>query len=112
MLAWQLVRVDARTASVALGIAEKVAQIIGKLQLTELDQIADRRHRHLEPRWADRPAAWRSLLSSALAPESAAMKRVEAYGLQLLAGDLLPISKHPRPPDLRRAHTVSPQRET
>ena len=63
------------------------------LQLTELDRIAVRRHRHLEPRWADRPAVWRSLLSVASAPESAAMKRVDAYGLQLLTGDLVPITQ-------------------
>jgi hypothetical protein len=111
MLAWQLIRADVRKASVALGMADKVAHIIGNLQLTELDRIADRRHRHLEPRWADRPAVWRSLLSSAEAPDTTAMKRVDAHGLQLLAGDLMPISKTPRPPDLRRTHTVSPQRE-
>jgi len=39
---------------------------------------------HLEPRWADRPAFWRSFLSAALVPEPSAMKRIDAYGLQLL----------------------------
>ena len=111
MLAWQVIRADIRTATVILGIADEVAQIIGNLQLTELDRIADRRHRHLEPRWGDRPAVWRSLLSSAAAPDAPAMKRVDAYGLQLLAGDLVPITKTPRPSDFRRTHTVSPQRE-
>ena len=111
MLAWQLIRTDARMASVTLGTANKVAEIIGNLQLTELDGIADRRHRHLEPRWGDRPAVWRSLLSSASMPQSAATKRVDAYGLQLLAGDLVPISKDPRLSDSRRSHTVSPHRE-
>jgi hypothetical protein len=88
MLAWQLIRMDMDTACVLLGIAEKVGEMIGTLQLTELDRIADRRHRHLEPRWADRPAVWRSLLQAASAPASAAMKRFDAYGLQLLTGDL------------------------
>ena len=93
-------------------MADKVAEIIGDLQLTELDRIAERRHRHLEPRWADRPTVWCSLLSEALTPESTAMKRVDAYGLQLLTGDLARVSNVPRPPDIRRAHTVSPHPET
>lgn len=88
MLAWQLIRMDMETACVLLGIAERVGEIIGTLQLTELDRIADRRHRHLEPRWTDRPAVWRSLLQAASAPASAAMKRFDAYGLQLLTSDL------------------------
>jgi hypothetical protein len=93
-------------------MADKVAEIIADLQLTELDRIAERRHRHLEPRWADRPTVWCSLLSEALAPQSTAMKRVDAYGLQLLTGDLARVSSVPRPPDARRAHTVSPHPET
>jgi hypothetical protein len=112
MLAWQMIRTDTDAARVILGMADEVADIIGTLQLTELDRIADRRHRHLEPRWANRPIVWHSLLSAALAPESAAIQRVDAYGLQLLTGDLAPVSKTPRRPDTRRGHTVPPQRET
>lgn len=108
MLAWQLVRTDRKMASIALGTADRVAEIIGNLQLTELDRIADRRHRHLEPRWGDRPAVWRSLLSSASAPQSIAMKHIDAYGLQLLAGDLVPLSKDRALSDTRRSHTVRP----
>jgi hypothetical protein len=93
MLAWQAVRTDRQAARIVLGIADGVAEMIGTLQLTELDRIADRHHRHLEPRWADRPSVWRALLSAASAPDSEAMRRVDAYGLQLLTGDLLPISK-------------------
>lgn len=63
-----MIRTDLKTARVVLGVAEGVAEIIGSLQLTQLDRIADRRHRHLEPRWADRPAVWRLMLSAALAP--------------------------------------------
>ena len=110
MLAWQMIRADAGAARVILGVADEVADIIGALQLTELDRIAVRRHRHLEPRWADRPAVWHSLLSAALAPEAAAMQRIDAYGLQLLTGDLAPVSKVARPSDIRHAHTVSPHR--
>lgn len=112
MLAWQMIRTDVQAARVVLGIANEVAEIIGVLQLTELDRIADRRHRHLEPRWADRPTVWHSLLSAALAPESAAMQRVDAYGLQLLTGDLASVSKLPRPADIGRARTVSPHQES
>jgi hypothetical protein len=110
MLAWQVIRTDGEMACVTLGIAEKVADIIATLQLTELDRIADRRHKHLEPRWADRPFVWRSLLLAALTSGSAALKRFEAYGLQLLTGDLASDSKPSRPHS--RIHTVSPHRET
>ena len=112
MLAWQMIRTDAKAACIMLGIADEVADIIGTLQLTELDRIADRRHRHLEPRWANRPVVWHSLLSAALAPESVAMQRFDAYGLQLLTGDLAPMSKTPRRPDIPRGHTVPPQQKT
>ena len=105
MLAWQAIRTAREKACIVLGMAEKVAEIIGDLQLTELDRIADRRHRHLEPRWADRPAVWRALLAEASAPEWAVMKRVDAYGLQLLTGDLVPISKISRRPDIRGSRT-------
>ena len=110
MLAWQVIHTAREKACIVLGMADKVAELIGDLQLTELARIADRRHRHLEPRWGDRPAAWHALLSAASAPESATMKRVDAYSLQLLTGDLLPITKVPRPPDIRRSHTVSHHR--
>jgi hypothetical protein len=112
MLAWQMIRTDMQAACIMLGIANEVAEIIGALQLTELDRIAERRHRHLEPRWADRPTVWRSLLSEALTPESAAMKRVDAYGLQLLTGDLARASNVPRPLDIRSPRTASPHPET
>jgi hypothetical protein len=98
MLAWQAIRTDVEMACTVLGIADKVAEMIGTLQLTELDRIADRHHRHLEPRWGDRPAIWRFLLSAPLSAQCAAMKRVDAYGLQLLTGDLLPITKSSRHP--------------
>lgn len=107
----QAIRTAGEKACIVLGMAERVAEIIGDLQLTELDRIAERRHRHLEPRWADRPAVWRSLLSVASAREGAETKRVDAYGLQLLTGDLMPITKVSRRADLRRPHTVSPPPE-
>ena len=112
MLAWQLIRTAGSNACIFLGMANKVAEIIADLQLTELDRIADRRHRHLEPRWADRPAVWHSLLTVASAPEWAATKRIDAYGLQLLTGDLTPMSKVSPRPDIRRPHTVSPHPES
>lgn len=72
---------------------DRVAEMIETLQLTELDRIADRHHRHLEPRWPDRPGVWRALLWAASTPHSVAIRRVDAYGLQLLTADLVPDSK-------------------
>ena len=111
MLAWQAIRTGGEKARIVLGMSQRVAEIIGDLQLTELDRIADRRHRHLEPRWGDRPSVWRALLSAASAPEQPAAKRIDAYGLQLLTGDLVPIPKISRRADVRRPHPVSPPPE-
>lgn len=112
MLAWQAIHTAREKACIVLGMADKVAEVLGDLQLTELDRIADRHHRRLEPRWADRPAIWHSLLAAASAPECTATKRVDAYGLQLLTGDLTPMSKISPRPDIRRPHTVSPHPES
>lgn len=111
MLAWQAVRTTGGEAGILLGMADKVAEIIGHLQLTELDRIAERHQRHLEPRWADRPAFWRSLLLAASGAEGAATKRIDMYGLQLLTGDLVPITKSSRRADIHHPHTVSPPPE-
>ena len=111
MLAWQVIRTARDNACIILGMADQVAEIIGDLQLTELDRIADRRHRHLEPRWADRPAAWRAMLEAALVSETAAIKRADAYGLQLLTGELVPVSKNSRSRDARRPQPVLPAPE-
>ena len=112
MLAWQAIRTAGVRACIVLGIADKVAEMIGDLQLTELDRIADRHHRHLEPRWADRPAVWQPLLAAASAQDWAATKRIDTYGLQLLTGDLMPASKISPRPEFCRPHTVSPHPET
>lgn len=108
MLAWQVIRAAGSKACISLGMADKVVEIIGGLQLTELDRIADRHHRHIEPRWADRPAVWRSLLAAASPPEWPATKRVDAYGLQLLTGDFMPVNKISRRPEIPRPHAIFP----
>lgn len=112
MLAWQAVRIDRPTACITLGIAKSVAEMIGTLRLADLDRISDRHHRHLKPRWAERPGVWRTLLSAANAASPPSARRTDAYGLQLLTGDLVPISKPPPPLHLRRAHPVPAHRET
>jgi hypothetical protein len=90
LLAWQGCRADKDTACVLFGMARPVAGLIAGLQLTEIDGIADRRFRHLHPRWHDRPDLWRSLLTTSESPNPAALRRTELQALQLVAGDLIP----------------------
>lgn len=88
MLAWQAIRADRDTACVALGINYAVTDLIGSLQITEIDRIADCHHKHLEPRWANRPAIWHALLLASAEAEPAAMSRLDSYGLQVLTGEI------------------------
>lgn len=90
MFAWHSIQADPETACVILGMTRSVAELIGELQLGQIDTIADRRFRHIQPRWHDRPAVWRALLRAAENATPTAMRRVDLHGLQLITGELLP----------------------
>jgi hypothetical protein len=89
MLAWHSLQADRDTGCVLLGITPPVADLIVNLQLAEIDQIANRRFRHLQPRWHDQPAIWRALLLAAQANRADAMRDFNVHGLQLMTGSLL-----------------------
>ena len=61
--------------------------------LDEIDRIAQKRFRHVRPRWDDRPAVWRRLLLAAETDDEKLMHEVNLHGLQLLAGELLSTSE-------------------
>jgi hypothetical protein len=72
-------------------MSRPTAEIIAQLQLTEIDRIAERRFRHLQPRWQDRPNVWRSLLAAAESSSIAALRRADLHALDLVAGELMPV---------------------
>jgi hypothetical protein len=89
VFAWHSIQADIDATCVLLGMSRAVADCIGSLQPSELDQIADRRHRHVLPRWHDRPAFWHELLTAARSKRAQDMRLVELHALQLLTGPLL-----------------------
>jgi hypothetical protein len=89
LLAWNSLRADPVTARILLGMAPGVSELIAGLRFDEIDRIAQKRFRHVRPRWDDRPAVWRRLLLAAQAEDENLMGEFNLHGLQLLAGELL-----------------------
>lgn len=89
LLAWQGCRAHIETACILFGMSRPAAEVIAGLHLTELDRIADRRFRHLHPRWQDRPDLWRSLLAAAESSSSTPIRRTDLHALALVAAELM-----------------------
>lgn len=90
MAAREAIRVDKEIACLMLSIEPQVADLLSGLQITEIDRIAGHQFRHIEFRWLDRPAIWRSLLFSVGSPHSIENAQFDTHSLQLLTGNLLP----------------------
>lgn len=89
MLAWYAIKEDLDTATVLLGLSRPASEVIGGLQLSELDRIAERRFRHVLPRWHDQPDYWCELLEAARSGAEAALRRCDIRGLQMIIGEHL-----------------------
>jgi hypothetical protein len=87
MLAWHSVRAAPQRA-VLLGVTPQVAELLADFSLTELDEIAERNFRHVRPRWEDRPAVWRALLSAMESQDFRKARDFSVYSLQLMTGEL------------------------
>jgi hypothetical protein len=86
-VAWHTLRSSPQSA-VLLGVQPDVAEIIAGLSLSEIDILVERRFRHVRPRWEDRPAIWRMLLSAAASADFRKMRDFNLYSLQLVTGEL------------------------
>jgi hypothetical protein len=86
----EAIRADMEIARLVLGIEPQVADLLSGLQITQIDRIAGHQFRHIEFRWFDRPAVWRSLLLSVAKPDKIKERQFDAHCLQLLIGDVLP----------------------
>ena len=87
MVTWHSLRTSAQSA-VLLGVQPDVAEIIAGLSLSEIEILVARRFRHVRPRWEDRPAIWRVLLSAAASADFRKMRDFNLYSLQLVTGEL------------------------
>lgn len=95
LLAWQGCRAHLETACILFGMSRAAAEVIVGLQLTEIDRIADRRFRHLCPRWQDRPEVWRSLLAASESSSATPLRRTDLYALALVTAELMPLRGGP-----------------
>jgi hypothetical protein len=100
-LACQSLHVDREMARVILGMIPDVAELVANLKLVEMDQIAARWFRHIQPRWNDQPAVWNALLQAAQDNRPRAMQEFSVHGLQLMTGSLLS-AKNLESPNRRR----------
>jgi hypothetical protein len=66
-----------------------VTDSLRQLPITEIYSIAERRYRHVRPRWEDRPAVWRRLLLSAQSEDIRRSRDFSLYGIQLLTAELI-----------------------
>ena len=65
-VAWYTARVDICLATLLIGMSGEIAEIVAKLSLHQLWQVADQQHQRLRPRWENRNAFWGRLLSAAV----------------------------------------------
>jgi hypothetical protein len=71
-------------AGVHGGLTPQISAAMARLTMSRLDDIAERHHMHLRPRWEKHPSVWRQLLDAALSGDRGAMERFRLRGLQLL----------------------------
>lgn len=91
MLAWNTVLLGRGTASILLGMAPAVADIVAELGSQDIERISAKCSRSLRPRWQDFPPFWGNLLIAARAGDQDALDESRLHGLQLIGGELLPL---------------------
>jgi len=91
VLAWHTARVDREAAVLLIGLSPPIASHLTRLHLQDLDRVAEKHYRHLRPRWSDQPSIWRHLLEASRTQEMTSGASFVLRGLQLAAGELLPI---------------------
>lgn len=90
MLAWSTVAFERGAASILFGMTPTVGGIIAELGPQDVERIAARHSRYLQPRWADFPAFWGKLLSAARDGDEEALHEIHLHGMQLIGSELLP----------------------
>jgi hypothetical protein len=91
MLAWSTVAFDRAAASILLGMAPDVSDMIAEWGAHDIERIAARNSRHLRLRWEDFPAFWSGLLTATLKGDQDALHACHLHGIQLLGRELLPL---------------------
>ncbi len=87
--AWHLVRAHRQPARIALGMAAGAAEALAACSLGELDRLAEQRPPHMRPRWLEHAQFWPAWLQASAQGRRAELERLQFWGLQRLAADVL-----------------------
>ncbi len=87
--AWHLARSNAPGARIALGMSLDCVAVVARCRLVDLEALAEHRPAWIRPRWAERPGLWQAWLESAALDSPRTLERLELWGLQALAAELL-----------------------
>ncbi len=88
--AWHVASTAPLTAQLLLGMHERTALALGVVTVDRLPGLAATEAAHLTARWRYCDAYWRALVGAAAGVDSAGLRRVQLYGLQLAAATQLP----------------------
>jgi hypothetical protein len=88
-LAWHTARTTPHHQVGLVGMTREVSEIIAQLPITELNSLAERRFKHLRPRWEERPTVWRRLLVSSQSEDIRLARDFSLYDIQLLTAELI-----------------------
>jgi hypothetical protein len=98
MLAWSTANADRGIARLLLGMAPRVSALFAELGPHDVERIAARHRRHLQPRWAELPTFWHDLLTAARDADEDALYELHLYGTQLLGSEIIPVADRSRAP--------------
>jgi hypothetical protein len=87
---WHVASTAGLKAQLLLGMHLDTAAAFRRATVNQLPALALTEAKHLSARWSGCSAYWSALTSAALRADSAALRRVQLYGLQLAAAARLP----------------------
>ncbi len=87
--AWHLARSNAPGARIALGMSADCVAVVAGCRLLDLEALAEHRPAWIRPRWAELPGLWQAWLESAALESPRQLERLQLWGLQALAADVL-----------------------
>jgi hypothetical protein len=92
-LAWTMARENRDAARIVFAMDRGTIGLLSGLGISALQQLADRLHHWVSPRWADDPAIWRTLLLVALRGEHPRLPPIGMRLMQRQLADLEPATR-------------------
>ena len=87
--AWHLARSNAPGARIALGMSADCVALVARCRLVDLEALAEHRPAWIRPRWDELPGLWQDWLESAALDSPRQLERLQLWGLQALAAEVL-----------------------